>query len=65
MKKKGRDIKLSSEGHPSHKLTDLQISDICRRYAVGGISRNQLAREYGVSKAAIQGYVEGTRRNRV
>ena len=44
------------EKHPSSKLTETQVREIRNKYANGGISYQQLALEYGVSKAHI-GYI--------
>lgn len=42
------------ESHPSSKLTAEQVVDIRTRYAAGGISQAELAREYGVQGSSIR-----------
>jgi hypothetical protein len=39
--------------NPAAKLTEGQVIDMRARYAVGGITHEQLAAEYGVSRALV------------
>ena len=41
------------ELHGQAKLTDAQVAEIRRRYAAGGISQPNLAKEFGVSQSHI------------
>ncbi len=41
------------EKGPRSKLTDQKVQDIRRRYAAGGVSQSQLAREYGVRQPTL------------
>lgn len=50
------------ERHPFSKLTDAQVDAIVDRWEAGGIGYAKLAKEYGVSKSTIQGYISGRRR---
>lgn len=39
--------------HPAAKLTDDDVVEIRRRYAVGSVSQHELAAEYGINNAGI------------
>lgn len=52
--RKGRQAKNQGMRSGLAKLNDQQVLEIRRRYAQGGISMRQLAREYGVTKYPIQ-----------
>jgi hypothetical protein len=39
--------------NPAHKLTELQVVEIRRRYAAGGVYQTELAREFGVDPHSI------------
>src|SRR6266568_1392103 len=41
------------EQHALAKLTDAQATEIRRRYAAGGVSQAQLAREYSINHATM------------
>src|ERR1700747_44240 len=41
------------EKHGMSKLTDAQAREIRDRYAAGGVSQEQLGREYGVAQATV------------
>ena len=51
MCKKGHSARGERSG--SHKLTEAQVIEIKRLYALGGISHSQLAARYGVCRATI------------
>lgn len=53
MTKKGRAHKASGEDHASVKLTWKKVRSIRERYAAGGISVRQLAREHGLTNGAM------------
>lgn len=42
------------ESHGRAKLTEAQVREIRRRYAAGGIGTRLLAKEYGMSRGAIE-----------
>jgi len=44
---------LRGEKNPNAKLTDEQVIALRQRYATGGVTAAQLAREYGVSQAMV------------
>lgn len=44
---------LCGEAHPDAKLTAAQVREIRERYAQGGVSQRQLAREYGIDSSGI------------
>jgi hypothetical protein len=46
--------------NPGAVMADSEIREIRTRYAKGGISQRELAREYGVSQGAISAYVRRT-----
>ncbi len=50
------------ENSPHSKLTDAQVEEIVERWEAGDIGYGTLAKEYGVSKATVQGYISGRRR---
>jgi hypothetical protein len=50
---RGRDNILRGEQGVWAKLTEIQVSEIRRRYAAGGISQRQLAEEFNVHKSTI------------
>jgi DNA-binding MarR family transcriptional regulator len=41
------------ERHCNHKLTDIQVREIRKLYAQGGISELRLARQFGVTPGNI------------
>lgn len=43
----------------SAKLTELQVTEIRRRYAAGGIGQQRLANEFNVSKSNVRAIVTG------
>ena len=47
------DKRARGEAHYASRLTELQVGEIRRRYAAGGITQRELAAEYGVSIQAI------------
>lgn len=51
--------KQTGAAHPNAKLNDNQVSEICRRYAGGGISQQVLANEYRVHQGTISKVVLG------
>lgn len=51
----------SGETSPSAKLTSLQVVEIRRRYAAGGISQLALGTEYGVSQTQVGRIVRNVR----
>lgn len=53
MRQKGRENKAKGELAHTHKLTGGQVKEIRMRYALGGITQKQLAREYGIAKQNI------------
>jgi len=62
MRSKGRAAPfepIRGEGHPKGRLTELQVREIRRRYASGGVRQVDLAGEFGVSQHVISGIVRG------
>jgi ribosomal protein S9 len=57
MNAKGRSWDRKGEKHPIVKLTETQVREIRIKYANGGITYQQLALEYGVSRGAINGII--------
>ena len=56
MNLKGRGYKFKlyqNENHSNHKLTDVQVIEIRKQYALGGISMEKLGFEYSVSASQI------------
>jgi hypothetical protein len=53
MSDKNRKFLLSGEKHPCHKLNDIDIIEIRRKYSPYKITQGQLANEYGVSRSLI------------
>lgn len=51
---------LIGERAPNSRLKEPQVVEIRERYAAGGVSYKQLAKEYGVSSATISGIVWGS-----
>jgi hypothetical protein len=51
------------EQHHSAKLTDVQVTDIRRRYAEGNISQYALAAEYRVTQGHISNLIRGKMRS--
>jgi hypothetical protein len=47
------------EGNGRAKLTVVQVAEIRRRYAAGGITQAALGREYGVAGVTIHDVVRG------
>jgi hypothetical protein len=47
------------EKHPQHKLSQEQVNEIRRRYAMGGITYKQLSEEFGVCLAQIGHIITG------
>jgi len=45
------------ERHGLAKLTEAQVREIRARYAAGGVSQSQLAREYGMARTTISSIV--------
>lgn len=45
------------KGRNSRKLSEQKVSEIRRRFFIGGISKKQLSREYGVSSNAIRAVI--------
>ena len=50
---KGRHVAVSNEQNPSCKLSNSQVIEIRQRFAKGGLTKAELAREYGVSRGQI------------
>jgi hypothetical protein len=48
------ELVLRGELHSASKLTEKNVWEIRKRHALGGVSKRALAREFGVSKGAIQ-----------
>jgi HNH endonuclease len=55
--RKGRTARQKGEKRGQHKLTVEQVEEIRQRYASGGISQRQLAREYGIVQQHVSGIV--------
>lgn len=47
------------EQHPGAKLTKIQVAQIRKRYAKGGILQRELAAEYGIEQTTISRIVRG------
>jgi hypothetical protein len=47
------------EARPAAKLTDALVKEVRRRYAAGGVSQSDLAREYSVCRGTIAKAVTG------
>lgn len=58
---RGRRTPPRGESHGRAKLTQAQVDAICARYAAGGISHRQLAREYGVHPSHVGRLINGSR----
>lgn len=56
MIKQGRKACVKGENHPCRKLTEKQVRQIRREYKQGGVTQQQLASKYGVSRSNI-GYI--------
>jgi len=58
---KGRANKAKGESHPKAKLTERQVAEIRGRYVPGkyGFGAHALAKEYGISKRAMQAILRG------
>lgn len=50
-------VSRKGENNSRHKLTDIQVAEIRRRYAAGGIIQQELANEYGVNQMQISAIV--------
>jgi len=48
---------LKGSKNPASKLTEEKVLEIRKRYAEGGVSQTQLAKEYGVAQGVISGIV--------
>lgn len=57
-----RESGTSGERHGNAKLTDPQVREIVVRYKAGGITRGQLADEYGISCGHVGELVRGKKR---
>lgn len=55
----------NGERNPQHKITDLEVQELRARYAAGGITQKQLARDYGISKAQVGRIIRRERRPRM
>lgn len=51
-------------GHWRVKLTDAQVQEVKERYASGGVTQQQLAKDYGVSQYTISRVVNGKSREK-
>jgi hypothetical protein len=49
----------AGEKHPRAKLTNAAVIEIRARYAVGGVTQDQLAAEFGVSQRAVLFVLQG------
>ena len=58
---KGRHHRLPGENHPNAKLTEQQVIEIRTRYANGGITHRQIAKEYGISNTNTHGIISRKR----
>src|SRR6516162_5890600 len=47
------------EPGPYHRLTGAELAEMCRRYAVGGVTQEQLAAEYGVHRSTVNRALRG------
>lgn len=47
---------------PNEKLTDGQVDEIRQRYAAGGVSQSQLAREYAVNQGHVSDIINRKKR---
>ena len=59
MRLKGRDRHPRGEQNGRAKLTQAAVLDMRRRYAAGGISQEQLGREYGVCQSVAGRAIQG------
>lgn len=66
MVKKGRHVSVTmpeslvrGERHHNARLTDWQIRELMDRYRVGNVAKRALAREYGISAAAVRCILSG------
>jgi len=65
MNRKGRGVNFVARGenHVESKLTDLQVSEIRRRYGSGKENQSQLAKAFGVSQGLIWRIVKSNYRS--
>jgi hypothetical protein len=49
--------RLKGSKNPAAKLTEEKVEEIRRRYAEGGISQTQLAKEYGVAQGVVSAII--------
>lgn len=59
--RKGRGADRRGEKHPQAKLSESQVRTIKQRYLSGGITQEQLAREFGVKRRTVTNIVTGVR----
>lgn len=53
----GRQAIMTGEEHPNSLLTDSSVRELRRRYAAGGITQENLAREYGIDQTTVSDIV--------
>lgn len=63
MKRKGRGHNFKGENNSNSKLTQQKADEIRERYALGGITKSQLAKEYGVTPRNIRWIIARVRWN--
>jgi hypothetical protein len=63
MMQKGRGGFLGGERHKYCKLSDLQIAEIRLRFASGGVTRHEIAAEYGMSRSYISMLLRNLKRS--
>lgn len=57
MAAKGRAPRMRGESNGHHKLTDVQVSEIRRRYATGAVTQQVLASEFGCHQTHVSDLV--------
>lgn len=60
--RRGRLVASPGERNGQAKLTNVQVEEIRRRYAAGGITQQVLADEYSISNQHVCKLVKGQRR---
>lgn len=54
---KGRQAKITGEKHPSCTISDVQVEAIRQRYAEGGATYKEIAKEFGISFSTVGRFV--------